>query len=380
MVRDSVRYKGPFPLLSELASVLPVDTANDFQNGSGLAYRAFWGERRFSLGRRVTIETGMRAESGDSVLNGGSLRLAPRLAGRLELPRGMQLSAAWARSYQYTQDIAPVAGPLGPQLHLTHLWVQAQSKESSYPAVRADILTLGAEKWLADDWLLAVNLYDRHSTGVEIPNPLGGKVAPDRDPDATATNKAYGVELSARRVIGRWTAAFGYTYGDSRMHVLNVIGRDTVPATYPSSADVRHTMDLSGMTDLGHGMRLGGAFTFGSGVPYTRLILPELSDASPQVEVSDSNIKRTPRYASLDLLLEYTRNEDRWQMTGYVQLRNALNRRNCVTYVGSRRPGALDAGALGSTSSACIGTSDGISDHFERGIPRLPLVGVRVTF
>jgi hypothetical protein len=380
IVRDSVRYKGPFPLLSELASVLPVDTTNDFQNGSGLGYRAFWGERRFAVGRPFELETGVRVETGDSVLNGGSVRVAPRIAGRLQLPDGLHLSAAWARSYQYTQDIAPVAGPLGPQLHLTHLWVQAQATESSYPAVRADILTVGAEKWLSEDWLAAVNVYDRHATGVEIPNPQGGRVAPDRDPDANATNEAYGVELSARRVIGSWTAAFGYTYGNSRMHVLNVVGRDTVPATYPSSADVRHALDLSGMTDLGRGVRLGGAFTFGSGVPYTRLILPELEDPSPQVEVSESNIARTPAYASLDLLLEYTRTEERWQMTGYLQLRNALDRDNCVTYVGSRRLDTAEGDALSSSTAACTGAGEGVFDHFERGIPRLPLIGVRVTF
>jgi hypothetical protein len=67
-------------------------------------------------------------------------------------------------------------------------------------------------------------------------------------------------------------------------------------------------------------------------------------------------------------------------MTGYLQLRNALDRDNCVTYVGSRRLDTAEGDALSSSTAACTGAGEGVFDHFERGIPRLPLIGVRVTF
>ena len=85
---------------------------------------------------------------------------------------------------------------------------------------------------------------------------------------------------------------------------------------------------------------------------------------------------RTPSYASLDLVAELTRTLGDWEMTGYVQLRNALDRDNRVTYSGSHACAAPgDVGA-----KAGPGCDDAVADRFEAGIPRLPLIGVRFTF
>lgn len=375
-VRDSVGYRGPFPLINELAVVLPRDTSqiNRLVLRSGLAYQAFWGERRFHVGSRLSMDAGWRVEVGDSVVNGGKVRHAPRLAARMEGPGGTLFSAGWARSYQYTHDIAPVAGPLGPQLHLTHLWVQAQPR-GGYPAVQADVSTVGVERWFGPDWLLSANGYDRRASGVVIPNPVGERVTPDRDPDVVADNRAQGLELSARRFAERWTLSAGYAYGVSRMYVDDLIGRDTVRTSYPSVADVRHAVDLSGLAWVGKGVRVGGAYTFGSGVPYTQLILP--SGPGAVVELGGANLERTRSYASLDLTVDYTTEVRNWQVTGYMQLRNALNRDNRITYTGSHR--CSEDQPEPDHSNSCV-ASGGVHDHFVAGIPRLPLFGVRVSF
>ena len=78
---------------------------------------------------------------------------------------------------------------------------------------------------------------------------------------------------------------------------------------------------------------------------------------------------RTPGYASLDLVAEMTRRVGDWDMTGYVQLRNALGRDNSVTYSGTYPCEGNGAG--------CV---NGLRDRFEAGIPRLPLIGLRFNF
>ena len=122
--------------------------------------------------------------------------------------------------------------------------------------------------------------------------------------------------------------------------------------------------------DVAEAVTVGGAFTYGSGVPFTRLLLPPAEDPDEAVYLGGANGLRTPAYASLDLLVEYTRRVGKWDLTAYGQLRNALGKNNAVTYAGSSTCQPDGAGA-------CAG---GIDDRFEAGIPRLPLVGVRFTF
>lgn len=364
---DSVGYEGPFSLLGELAVVLPRDSVplNNLILGSRLRYGALWLERRINAGP-LALETGVRIESGDSVMNGGSTRVAPRLAASLAVDADTRLSAGWSRAWQYTQDIAPVAGPLGPQLHLTHLWVLAQG--AGFAAVRSDVMTAGVERWVGDRWLIGINGYDRRSSGVEVPNPESGRIVPDRDPSVGTRNRARGVELLARRLGERWSGSVGYTYGRSTLYA-ELPEPEPARFVYPASADVRHAVDAMLSIRVAPALRVGGAFTYGSGVPYTRLVLPARGTQGGDVVLGDAHAERTPAYASLDLTAEYVWSVGSWDVTAYGQIRNALGRRNAVTYSGSM---ACDPGVTG--------CPDGFDDRFEPGIPRLPLVGVRFAF
>lgn len=365
-VREGIDYEGPASLPGELAGVLPHDAApqQPLTLGSGLGYRVLWGETRFGHGP-LAVEAGLRVEHGDSLLNADRLRMAPRLVAHLTLDEQTALSAGWSRAWQYTQDIAPVAGPLGPQLHLTHLWVLAQSV--GYAALRSDLFTAGAERSLGDAWMIGVNGYRRLTTGLEVPNPNIGVVDPERDPSVQATNRAHGVELLLSHRGSRWSGSAGYSLGSSRLRA-RIIEPDTVLFRYPAPADVRHALDVMINVRPVTSVRMGGVFTYGSGVPYTRLVLPGGGQGGRAAEVGPPNEMRAPAYASLDLMAEYTRPLGRWELVVYGQLRNALGRDNAVTYAGSNRC---------EPSAACI---DGVSDRFEAGVPRLPMIGVRLNF
>jgi hypothetical protein len=382
-VRNRVAYVGPYSLLGQLIAARPRgETGADTASFSidALQYSALWAERRWQAGRRLQLMTGIRAEIGSEVTNGGEVRFAPRLVGRWDLGSSTSASLGWARSYQYMQDVAPTAGPIGPQLHLSAAWVLA-SESPFRPAARADVWTLGAERWFGDAWLATATGYRRATSGLMIPNPAPGEVTLGRTPDAIASNAAHGVELSVQKLAGRWTGSLGYSFGQSRLTTTPGIDQpDGVPVTFPASADIRHAVDVTGMAQVGERMRVGGAFSYASGVPFTQLVLADSTRPGVRPRLREPNARRTPTYASLDLMLDYSRTFGSWQVSGYAQLRNALGRNNAVTYLGSVdcRPVGTFA-AMSGPRLGCDGDT-GVVDRFYPGLPRLPLVGVRVEF
>jgi hypothetical protein len=361
-VAERIRYNGPFSLLLEGIPGLVRDSLDrvPFRLTGQRSYGASWGQARFALVESLMVEAGLRVETGDSVRNGGERLVSPRLSTRWSPTQALTFSAGWGRSFQYTQAIGAAAGPLGPQLHLGHLWVLAGR---GYPALRSDIGTVGAELWAGEAWLLGANLYHREASGITEPDPHPGEIRPDRS-HVEAESTARGVELSARRLVGRWTASAGYTFARAETRVDSL--------RFPGSADVRHSVDATAAYRVDDRLRIGGAFSFASGVPFTRVVAG--GDGPPRLETPGAN--RTPAFASLDLMVEYAAVMAGLNATAYVQLLNALGRRNRVTYAGSVDCSAV---VLAGGSQPCASGAD-VHDRFRSGLPRLPLVGFRIAF
>ena len=74
---------------------------------------------------------------------------------------------------------------------------------------------------------------------------------------------------------------------------------------------------------------------------------------------------------SVDLLVDWTRRFRGWDLNAYVQLRNVLGRDNPARYSGSVSCAQIGSGCQ---------PQDRVTDQFEPGLPRLPLVGFRVRF
>lgn len=360
MVNQQVRFSGPRPLPLALLDPAPVLLHRDDR----LQYAGFWGERRWTPREALTITIGLRLEAGPSVQNGGTLRLAPRAAVRYRLASGLSLSAAAGRSYQYAQTVGPSGAPADRGFQSNHLWVLAGD---SVPAARADVVTLGAERWLGAGWLGGVTAYARRVTGVATPDPTPG---PMRDDPlfVSGVSTARGVELSARRLAGRWTASAAYTLSASRMEAGG--RRFTAPS------DQRHALDLTTMLRLGSAWQVGAAYTLASGSPYTPTFqgttLCEPGGKScrwvEEPRKEDPSARRSGAYQSLDLLGEWTRAYRSWKMGVFVQLHNALNHANPGRYVGYG-------------GEYCVGSCVGYqTDEFVSGLPVLPVLGVRATF
>lgn len=361
-IRDVIRYDGPLSLTGQglpRLSATPDGESRFVLFPTELRYHVAWGEWRVAPVDPLEIQLGLRFEIGDSMPNVGEVRSAPRVALRWHPVPALGLSAGWARSYQYTQAIGATGGPVGPQLHVGNLWLVA----GIYPVLRSEIVTAGAEGWLAEGWLLTANLYRRTSDGITEPDPREGPLPdPERRLHVLGENEARGAELSLRKLAGRWTASLGYAYGESEMRV------DT-SFRYPSSADVRHSMDATASLRWSERLRVGGAFSYSSGVPYTRIVAGDPPVLGP------ANGHRTPAYASLDLLVDHSTRIRAWDVNLYLQLRNTLGRDNRVTYSGSYETCDGDDVLAG---TPCDGLRR-VHDDFDAGLPRLPLIGARVS-
>jgi len=318
-----------------------------------------WGERRWELRPGLALETGMRVEVGDSLANSGAVRLGPRIGMRLRPDASTSLSAGWGRSFQYVQAVGPLGRGFGPELHVSHLWLLAGDE---VPAIRSDVGTVGLERWLGETWLAQANGYVRLSDGLAAPDPAPG-VLDDRPLFVPGSNEAYGVELGLRRLAGRTTASVGYAYGVSQMYVGGL--------RYPAPADQRHTVDLAAAYQLIPGLRVGAAYAASSGKPYTRFLV------SDSIIVEAPNAERGPSYSSLDLLVDVSASLWSLDVGAYLQLRNALDRSNDVTYLGSESP--CDSGSQRRRPVACEDPAARV-DRFVEGLPRLPVVGIRVAF
>lgn len=369
-----LRYAGPYPRPYPVAFL-----AESLRVRQALGALALWGERRWSVGRSLGVEAGLRAEFHRLLLNLKPWGLAPRLAVRVTPGGGRYtFSAAFARSWQYTQALAPAGPSIGPDLYVTDVWLLAGD---TIPAIRADIGTLGGEVWFGAGWIGNVHGYVRRSDGVAVPEPAPGPLNAQRPVFVEAVGWARGVELSLRRVVGSWTGSVSYSF--SKSDLTADAGTAALRYNYPSPADRRHALDATVMARLAHGVRLGAAATLASGAPFSRFLLGAACDPTqPGCSPTDTaalfieapNAQRGPGYASLDLLADWSREGRRVEVGAFVQLRNVLLRSNAVTYTGSVER------CTGARPPELVQAGPGVCDRFDRGIGLLPLVGVRVAF
>ncbi|HVM43201.1 MAG TPA: carboxypeptidase regulatory-like domain-containing protein [Gemmatimonadales bacterium] len=338
-----------------------------------LAVLAGWAQRRQKVGGAVTVEAGLRAEAHAPVLNAGPVSVAPRIALRVEPARlPLTFTAAAQRSWQYTQALAPAGPSVGPDLYLTDVWLLAAD---TVPALRADVATAGVEARVGGAWVAALNGYVRHTTGMAVPEPGPGPLTASRPILVSAVNDASGLELSVRRLAGRWTVSGSYSLGRSDLAARSAMF--PVWYRYPSPADRRHVVNLTAMLRISPALRLGAAATWASGAPFSRFLLGQCptcaTSDSAAVYIESPNAVRGPAYASLDLLVDWSRTVGKVTVGAFAQVRNVLGRANAVTYTGSVAPCAPRPPTL-------VDAGGGVCDRFDRGVPLLPLAGLSVAF
>ncbi|HUF12045.1 MAG TPA: TonB-dependent receptor, partial [Longimicrobiales bacterium] len=358
---QSVDYDGPLP---RYHAVKP-DTAARLRYRRELTVAGAWAETRRTAGR-LTINPGLRIETGDDIANAPALRLAPRLALRWAFSADQTMSVAAGRSWQYAQAIA-LAGPsIHPAFHASHFWVWPDART---PALRSDIASIGTERWLGS-WLASATAYVRHSAGVAVPDPVPGNLL-RRALHVIGENDARGIEIGIRRIGSDWSTSVGYSYAHSEIAAAGL--------RYPAPSDRRHLLDAMAALRLPAGFRLSAAYTGMSGAPFTRAVSRSPEDCelfgfgcgNQNALVQEPNAVRTPAYHGVAASLHWSRTFGGFEVGAYVQLRNALDRDNAVTY----------AGTVPLITRVRGGETEIVwDDRLEAGLPRLPMFGARIAF
>jgi hypothetical protein len=130
---------------------------------------------------------------------------------------------------------------------------------------------------------------------------------------------------------------------------------------------------------VGRGVQLGAAYTASSGAPYTRrfsgsYLCTSLTECRVETPPSaeEPGAHRAPGYSSLDLLAEWAGHMRGARVSAYLQLRNALSADNTGRY--------LDSTPCGQYGPRCGPGRPTGYDEFDPGLPRVPLIGFRLSF
>jgi hypothetical protein len=363
--RHSARYIGPqvLPVPRLAVSAPTMDRGFDSVRMdwvSDLPQAVAWLERSWHAADRLGVKGGLRAEVSDALANTGPVRLAPRLAVRYAASPEVALSAGVSRVFQYTQAVAP-GGIYVASLASADVWLVAGPH---VPAIRSDIATLGLETWLAPGRVATLNAFGRRAGGMTVPDPRPGRVF-DRPTFVVGENTAYGGELSVRQITGRVTGSASYTLSRSEMQAAGL--------RYRAASDRRHVLSATTMLRATSSLRAGAGFTAATGVPYTVTIASADEclavagcDPGQLPWMATPHGDRAPTFASLDLLLDWTTRVRGFELGAWAQLRNALGRDNATVYTG------------GHTGCPVVGCGDELESTYERGMPRLPVLGLRV--
>jgi hypothetical protein len=367
--RHAANYAGPqvLPIPRQGGVAAPsLDSGSGLMGSAGMRWRSelpmavAWVEHTVEPVNGVGVRVGVRAEASERLANMGAVRFAPRLSARYAVSDEVALSAGLARVFQYTQALGP-GGVHVASLTSTDAWLVAGPY---VPAISSDIATAGVEAWLAPGRVFTLNVSARHAAGLAASDPRPGRIY-TRPMFVHGENRAYGLELSARQITGTVTGAVSYTLSRSEMEAAGL--------RYPASADRRHVLSTTTMLRLASSLRAGAAFTAATGVPFTRTAgtaaecaVEPGCDPQQLPWMGEPHALRAPTFASLDLLFDWSRQVGSVEIGVYAQLRNALGRENATVYTGD------------ATGCTPVGCGDDLRSAYERGVPRLPIVGLRV--
>ncbi len=387
LFRETVSYQGAPTVPHSIQTYLyTVDV-----RGQVVALNVF-AERYFRPSDKLAIRVGVRfeidSETASDLLDPERVvqddpgrilnnRLSPQISLRYNVNEKLSVALANANHFQYEQPIAPSGVTFGPGLSMSPIWWLPPRGRTGL-AARTEVNTLGAEYWINDEWLASANYFDRSTGGLVIPDPSPGSTDDDEF-YVNAVNNAHGLELSLRRLAGRWTGSLGYA--------LSASNYEAVGLEFPSPADRRHVLDVTAMTRvddviLDGTMRIGGTFSAASGAPYTR-VHPGLYDCSQYVpgghceaivatSVESPNAERSPWSSAFNVLIDWGKSFTKWDFAAHVQVQNLLNAPRAVTY-------AVDASScrrLTVESPYCGPEQDG----FLPGLRRHYELGVRLAF
>lgn len=295
------------------------------------------------------IETGLRYDYFNS--DADYKNLDPRLTVKYRLDETSNLKFSAGLFHQYLNRI--------PRMFFISLWTTADEYVKGSSAIH---YILGYQKELSNGIELEIegyykdyrDIYSFNQTSLSDIEP--GEYDENNEPVYTNTKglfnkgngKSWGAELLIRKDAGALTGWIAYSYAKTQHTIENINqGNDFSPRHDRTSAvNVVANFDLDNFFRELQGKpfispdkkwSLGLNFTYFSGQPitlpgsvYLAHGLPDWQDNPNSIGIYPSGINeyRLPPYIRLDLSLTYEIQYDGWSLAPYLQVFNALNRKN----------------------------------------------------
>jgi hypothetical protein len=297
-----------------------------YGSGSAGNVAGVYAEASVNPGRRLRLRGGVRADV-FSVQPG--VVLAPRFAATFLITDRASLTLAAGKYRQYVQDeeeaLAPIGAPLPPA-----------GKQQELIVASASHLVLALDQQLGEGFRLTVEGFYKGFEG--LPNSVDGKA------------EASGVDLWVRRNEGSFQGWFGYS--------LAWIWSDDDDSSSPTHLFAGRQLLTAGLNGpvIGRGV-FDVRVSYGSGLPFAAIPEPEAATPvfgvgfrPPASAVATSEplpaIPNAPDqpYLRVDAQVGRTwRGEWRgvaFELTPYVKILNALNRRDGIFYYYDRGAGS----------------------------------------
>jgi hypothetical protein len=317
---------------------------------------AFVEQSWFLAGERVELRPGLR---GDHFGLSDQWTLDPRIAIHEYLPNDVELSQSIGRYHAppLVTDLDPIFGDrrmLGSsatQVAATIKTIIGDDKEVSATAYYQDLDDLpvdalsGATPISANGGTTSGGLL---GISRELVDTQFGSYSYR---EAIGTGYAYGLELIARKNLGRFTGWVSYTH--ARSYRKNPTQS---PEHFAYVLDQPHALTVLGTARLGKHWRAGGRVRYVTGNPYT-----PVAGASQDLEgdwlAIDGPLlsERLPAFFQLDLRIDRDWKRNWGRLTLYIDIQNITNRANAegVTY-----------------------NDDYTTMRYTRGLPIFPSIGV----
>ncbi len=329
---------------------------------------SLYAQDRIALGDEMLwLEPGLRFDRYGLI---GTSHLAPRLRMHLALAPTTTLQAAWGLFTQspgfekvmMSRDRVPLSEATNLSAlraeRATHYTLGLSHREASYRLEAAAYLkTMRA--LITPAWTPTLEARAHYTGEAPRTDPTGYERYRSSvlEPTPQLTNdgrgRAYGMEITlrkrkdpARRLSGWVSYAWSRSTRSQRL-------TPTVEVEHPFAYDRRHTLNAAGHLRLGTRWMLGASFRFGTGFPHTpptgfTPIVVESGDGDARILTHSTTgtvrfqpqfggperryTARLPTYYRLDLRLAHTVDWSAVSGRFYVDVINATNRRNVLSY------------------------------------------------
>jgi hypothetical protein len=144
----------------------------------------------------------------------------------------------------------------------------------------------------------------------------------------SGSGDATGVDVSVQKALtGFFSGQASYSFIHSRRRFF-----DAAPK-FPSDFARPHQLTMIGITRF-YGFSVAAKYRIASGLPYTRRVpipIPNSNSFVQRIEnLSDTNSRRLPSFASLDLRAEKRFGFKRWSLAPYIDVFNITNHDSVV--------------------------------------------------